>query len=108
MVPLDFRAMKKILEDANRAGWSHYLPHGYKLQQESETRFGTHQQVAERFLKSAPRLSAILETFRGSSARKAYNSLKKSSNVDGLVTGYPGIKAIFDDFGIVSDCIDRF
>ena len=35
VVALDFRAMKKIVEDANRTGWNHYLSHSYKLLQES-------------------------------------------------------------------------
>ena len=35
----DFRFMKKIIEDSNRAGWNHLLPEGCRLIQESETRF---------------------------------------------------------------------
>ena len=54
VVAEDFRAMKKIIEDAHRAGWNHLLPNGYKLKLEYETKFGTYYQVTERFLKSAP------------------------------------------------------
>ncbi len=38
----------------------------------------------------------------------AYSDLKKTANVDGSIGIYPGIEAVFDAFGIVVDCIDRF
>ena len=104
----DFRSMKKIIEDANRAGWNHFLPEGFRLFQESETRFGTHYQVAERFLKAAPKIYSPLDSHLGPSARASYSSLKKISNIDGTITGYPGIEAVFDAFGIVVDCTERF
>ena len=59
-------------------------------------------------MKSASYYPAILETVRGNAAQAAYNSLKKSSNIDGKVTEYPGIEGRFDGFGIAVDCIDRF
>ena len=108
MVVRDLRSMKRIIEDANRVGWNYLLPNGCRLIQESETRFGTHYQVAERFLKAACHISELVETRLSGSARTAYSSLKKTSNIDGTITGYPGIEALFDGFGIVVDCIERF
>ena len=49
VVLLDFRAMKTVTEDSNRTGWNHLLPPGFKLKQESETRFGSQYQSSERF-----------------------------------------------------------
>ena len=34
--------------------------------------------------------------------------MKKTSNIDGTITGYPGIEAIFDGFVVVVDCTERF
>lgn len=31
--------------------------------------------------------------------------LKKTTNFDGTIVGYPGIEAVFDMFGIITDCI---
>ena len=53
VVVQDFRSMIKITEDRNRSGLKHLLSDGSKLLQESETRFSTYYQVAERFLKSS-------------------------------------------------------
>ena len=103
----DFRSMKKIIEDSNRAGWNHLLPEGCRLIQESETRFGTYYQVAERFLKASLYISDIVKSHLGRSARSAYDSLKKTSNIDGTITGYPGVEAIFDGFGVVVNCIEK-
>ena len=36
VVLLDFRSMKKIIENANRAGWNHLLPKGYLLLQNQQ------------------------------------------------------------------------
>ena len=36
----DFPVMKKVIEESNRTGRNHLLPTGFKLKQESETRFG--------------------------------------------------------------------
>ena len=58
-VAKDLRSVKKIAEDANRSEWNHLLPDGYNLIQESGTRFGTHYQVVERFLKSANKVAFI-------------------------------------------------
>ena len=103
-----FRAMKKIIEDANRAGWNHLLSNGYKLKQEFETGFRTYYQATERFLKSAPKVSLCVENLNGSAVQEAFISLKKPTNIDGTIIGYPGIEAIFDGFGIVADWIERF
>ncbi len=108
IVVQDFRSMKRIIEDANRSGWNHLLPDGYKLIPESETRFGTFYVVAERFLKSAHFASNMLDSHLRSSARSSYVSLKKTSNIDGIINGFSGIKAVFDGFGVLVDCIERF
>ncbi len=42
------------------------------------------------------------------SAQAAYYNLRKTSNIDGTIIGYPGIEVVFDGFGVVVDCIDRF
>ena len=76
--------------------------------QESETRFGTHHQVAERFLKAAPEIYSLLDSHIGASARALYSVLKKNSNITETITGYPAIEAVFDAFGVVFDCIERF
>ena len=71
---LAFRSMKKMIEDANRTGWNHLLPEGYQLLQESETRFVTHYQVAERFLKAAPEIYSLLDSHIGARARALYSA----------------------------------
>ena len=76
--------------------------------QESETRFGTHYQVAERFLKATPEIYSLLDSHLGASARALYSSLKKTSNNNGNITGYPAMEAVFDAFGVVADCIEQF
>ena len=100
--------MKRIIEDANRIGWKHLLLNGCRLIQESETRFGTHYQVTERILKAACHISDLVETRPSGSARTVYSSLKKTSYIDETIIGYQGIGALFDGFGIVVDCIERF
>lgn len=101
-------AVKRVFQDANRVGWNHLLPNGCRLVQESETRFGTHYRVAERFVRSACFISELVETRLCGSEQTAYRSLKKTSNIDGTTIGYPGIESLFDGFGIVVDCIERF
>ena len=97
--------MKKIAEDANRAEWNHLLPDGFRLKQEYETRFGTHYYCKERFLKSASRLYCLIERKAGNTAKTAYGSVKKTSNIDGTIICYPGIEAIFDAFDVLVDFI---
>ncbi len=50
----------------------------------------------------------MLASHLGSSARSSYISLKKTSNIDGTITGYPGIEAVFDEFGVLGDYIECF
>ena len=108
VVLLDFRSMKKIIDDANRAGWNHLLPEVYRFLQESETRFGTHYQVAERFLKAAPEIYSLLDSSLRASARALFSVLKKTSNINGTITGDPAIEAVFDAFLVAVDCNERF
>ena len=108
VVAQDFRGMKRIIEDANRSGWNPLLVNDFKLKQVYETRFGTYYQVSERFLKSSHHIGGILDRLGGHEVQTAYAGLNKASNIDGTVTGYPGIEAIFDEFGIVVDCIELF
>ncbi len=108
VVVQDFRSIKRIIEDANRSGWDHSSSEGCKLKQESETRFGTFYQVAVCFLKSESHIASIVDGQNGTAVQAAYRSLKKTSNINGNVIGYPGIDAIFDAFGITADYIERF
>ena len=63
---------------------------GSNLIQESETRFGTYYQVAERFLKAAKFIGTIVEFHLSAKAQTAYTSRKKTYNIDGTITGYTG------------------
>ncbi len=49
-----------------------------------------------------------MEKSNNGAAQTTYSSLKKTSNIDGTIVGYPVIEAIFDAFGIVVDCIEHF
>lgn len=84
------------------------MPDGFKLKKKSETKFSTYYQVAERFVKSAGRVSYTLEILTSTPAKIAYGRLKKLSNIDGSTIEYPGIEKIFDSFGIVVDFIELF
>lgn len=33
--------------------------------------------------------------------------LRKTTNVDGTIVGFPGVEAIFDGFGVIVDCSTR-
>ena len=61
-----------------------------------------------RQMNSALKGSLHEENFHSNAVQKAFISLKKTSNIDGTIIGYPGIEAIFDGFGIIHDCIERF
>ncbi len=102
------QVVKRIIEDADRSGWNHLLRSGFKLKQESETRLGTYYRVAERLLKSAHYIEEILVLISNRTVHAAYSDLKKTSNIDGNIVGYPGVEAVFDAFGIAVDCTDRF
>ena len=93
VVAQDFWSMKRIIEDGNRLGCNHLLPNGYKLQQKCETRFGTHYQISERFLKTAHYIDKLVDSNLSNQAQVAYSSFKKTSNIGGTITGYPGIEA---------------
>ena len=108
MVVRDLHSMKRIIEHVNCVGWIHLLPNGYPLVQESGTRFGTHYQVPKIFLQAACHVSELVETRLNGSARTEYRSLKKTWKIDGAITGYTGIEALFNDFEILEDCIERF
>ena len=107
VVAEDFRAMKKIIEDANRAGWNYLLPNGYKLKQECQTRLGTYYQVTKRFLKSDPKGSLCVENLHGSAVQEAFFHLKRRQILMGPLLYIPEL-AIFHVFGIVLDCLERF
>ena len=38
----------------------------------------------------------------------AYTALRKTSNIDGTIIGYPALEAIYDAFGIIKDCMEQF
>ena len=108
MVVQDFRSPKKIIEFSDWADWNRLLPGGLHLIQDSETIFGTHYQVAEWSLKALYHVSTRVKRHLEVSATIGCNSLKKTSNLNGTITGYPFIEAIFDGFSVVVDCIERF
>ncbi len=68
--------MEEIIEDANRFGWIYLLPLGNKLIQESETRCGTFNYVAERFLKASDYFFSFFDSHMGLSVQTAYKNLK--------------------------------
>ncbi len=49
----DFKSMKRIMEDSKRGGWNSFLPNGYRLIKEVNTRVCTHFFVAERFFEGS-------------------------------------------------------
>ena len=53
---VDFKHVKRIVEDSKRSGWNKKLPLGYRLIQDVDTRFGTLYLVTERFLKSSSKV----------------------------------------------------
>ena len=59
-------------------------------------------------MKAAPDIYSLLDSHLGSSARTLYIGLKKTSNTNGTLTGYPAIEAVFDAFGGFLDCIEQF
>ena len=77
----------------------------FELIQENETRFGTYYQVVEQFLKAVPQINRINESHLSGSGRTAYMGLKKTTNIDGAIVGFPGIEATFDGFEVIVDCI---
>ena len=46
-IEFDFKSVKRIVEDSKRYGWNNYLPVGYRLIQDVDTRFGTFFLVTE-------------------------------------------------------------
>ena len=108
VVSSDFKSMKRIVEDANRGGWNQYLPDGHTLVQDVETRFGTHFRVAQRFLKSSKHIQMILESKNRPHASAAFQSMKKKTDADGNIIGFPAVEAICDAFGIIMEVLDRF
>ncbi len=61
-VATDFRAMKKIAEDANHERWNQSLPDAFELIQEAETRFSTNYIVVKKFLKTASKVLTDVQT----------------------------------------------
>ena len=41
-------------------------------------------------------------------AQEAYASLKNTFHINGTMTGFLGIEAIYDAFGVVVDCMEKF
>ena len=75
---------------------------------EAETRFGTYYHVAERFLKSAVFVHGIFQSQNKPNAMSAYDAMKKTTDKDRNITGFPGVEAIYDAFGIMMECVERF
>ena len=99
----DLRSVRKIVEDANRSKWNYLLSDDDI--QESKTRFETHYQVVDRFLKSANKLVIHLGTRNGCATGAAYTSFRKTSNIDGTIIEYPALEAIYDAVGVITDCM---
>ena len=49
-----------------------------------------------------------MDNMEGNSVQSAYSQMKRTSNINGTVVGYPGIEAIFDAFGVVIQYIELF
>lgn len=71
----DFRAVKRVVEDANWAQWGKKLPDGYRLVQEIETRFGTNYLVEQRFLKLSLMALGFIASDHRDSALQAFKSI---------------------------------
>jgi len=104
----DFKAMKKVVTDSKQSHWNSWLPNGYHLIQEVETRFGTHLQVAERFLKSADKVYSLLVTHKKRSVLETFTSIYTETGMDGISKSFPNIEAIVDTFSILNEAIVRF
>ena len=107
-VALDFRAMKKIAEDANRGGWYHYLPDEFNIIQEVETRFGKLYLDAEPFLKASSKVLIVLQTKNRPIATTAFGGMKKKADVDAGITGFSATETNRDALSIVMECLGRF
>ncbi len=104
----DFRSMKRIVEDANRNGWNQCLPDVFTLILEVETRLRMHFSLAEMLLKSCSNVRSVLATRNRPQAYMAFQSIKKKTDSNSNIVGYPAVEAICYAFGIVMECIDRF
>jgi len=104
----DFKAMKRLVQDSKQSHWNSWLPNGYHLIQEVETRFGTHLQVAERFLKSADKVYALLLSNNKTTSLQYFNKIRQVTILPGISRSYPTIEAIVDTFTILNDAIVRF
>ena len=105
----DFCAMKKTVCDSSRSGWNSWLPHGYHLRQEVETRFGTHFLVAECFLHSAESVCTVIVQNWRKSGIEAFQSITRGANpITGFLTSYPTIEAIVDSMKPVFEAILLF
>ena len=108
MVCVDFRSIKRVVEDENRSMGNQRLNNGYTLIEEVNTRFGTHYKVSEIFLKSATRVLSILRGRNRPIANTACEGMKKTPDADGNITGFPTIEAMYDGLRIDMECVEPF
>ncbi len=60
------------------------------------------------FLKSCSHVQSLLVTSNRPQAYSDFQSMKKKTDADGKIVGYPAIEAVFVAFCIVMECLDRF
>ena len=89
----DLNTVKTIVRIFKQGNWNDALPHGCKLVQEVETRFGTHFQVVERFLKSVEHVGRIIGEKESQSATESFQKFE-CVTVDLGNTIYPALEAI--------------
>ncbi len=103
------KLVKRIIEDSKRFGWNKNLPHGFRLVQDVETRFGTIFRVVERFLKSSTKVWSQVLTLNRTIARSSYEALETTAvnSSVGDVT-FPAFEAVIDAFNPVYDAVVEF
>ena len=109
-IGLDFKSVKRIVEDSKRYGWNKDLPIGYRLIQDVDTRFGTLFLVTERFLKSSCKVWDIIITQGREIARSSFEALETMTN-DATCSDnrtYPCLEAIVDAFKVVNEAVVEF
>ncbi len=94
----EFKNVKRIVEDAKRAEWNNYLPPGFKLVHDAETRFGSTFLVVERFLKLSFKARVVMMNQKRDGALNAYGSLERSSNDSESEICFPALQAILEVF----------
>lgn len=85
--------VKTIVRVFKHGNWNQFLPDGYALLQEVETRFGTTNTAVQQFLESFHLLSDIISPKAPNSAVDAFDKLLKEAQGEGGAV-FPALKAI--------------